>query len=83
MEIYVLVKQVPDPKAIIKVKSVSELEIENKYFTNFFDEIAIEAGLKVREKSGGKVTVLTVDNKKVDASKRGNRHGRGRCDSDH
>ncbi len=71
MEIYVLVKQVPDPEAMIKVKSDSELEIENKYFTNFFDEIAIEAGLKFREKFGGKVTVLTVDQKKVDALRRG------------
>ena len=49
MEIYVLVKQVPDPEALIKVKSDSELEIENKYFTNFFDEIAVEAGLKLKE----------------------------------
>jgi len=71
MEIYVLAKQVPDPEAIIKVKSDSELEIENKYFTSFFDEIAIEAGLKLKEKFGGKVTVLTVDNKKVDALRRG------------
>jgi electron transfer flavoprotein beta subunit len=71
MEIYVLVKQVPDPEAIIKVKTDSELEIENKYFTNFFDEIAVEAGLKIKEKFGGKVTVLTVDNKKVDALRRG------------
>jgi electron transfer flavoprotein beta subunit len=67
----VLVKQVPDPEAIIKVKSDSELEIENKYFTNFFDEIAIEAGMKLKEKFGGKVTVLTVDNKKADALRRG------------
>ena len=71
MEIYVLVKQVPDPEAIIKVKSDSELEIENKYFTNFFDEIAVEAGLKLREKFGGKVTALAVDNKRVDALRRG------------
>jgi electron transfer flavoprotein beta subunit len=71
MEIYVLVKQVPDPEAIIRVKSDSELEIENKYFTNFFDEIAIEAGLRLKEKLAGKVTVLTVDNKRVDALRRG------------
>jgi len=71
MEIYVLVKQVPDPEAIVKIKSNSELEIENKYFTNFFDEIAIEAGLRLKEKLGGTVTVLTVDNKKVDALRRG------------
>ena len=71
MEIYVLVKQVPDPEAIVRVKSETELEIENKYFTSFFDEIGIEAGLKLREKLGGKVTVLTVDNKRVDALRRG------------
>ncbi len=71
MDIYVLVKQVPDPEAIVKIKSDSELEIENKYFTNFFDEIAIEAGLRLKEKFGGTVTVLTVDNKKVDALRRG------------
>ena len=71
MEIYVLVKQVPDPVAIVKVKSDTELDIENKYFTSFFDEIAVEAGLKLKEKFGGKVTVLTVDNKKVDALRRG------------
>ncbi|RPJ09084.1 MAG: electron transfer flavoprotein subunit beta/FixA family protein [Deltaproteobacteria bacterium] len=71
MEIYVLVKQVPDPEAIIKVKSDTELDIENKYFTNFFDEIAVETGMKLKEKFGGKVTVLTVDNKKVDALRRG------------
>jgi electron transfer flavoprotein beta subunit len=71
MEIYVLVKQVPDPEAIVRVRSDSELEIENKYFTNFFDEIAVEAGLKLKEKFGGKVTVLTVDNRRVDALRRG------------
>jgi len=71
MEIYVLVKQVPDPEAIVKVKSDTELEIENKYFTNFFDEVAIEAGVKLKEKFGGKVVVLTLDNKRVDALRRG------------
>ena len=71
MEIYVLVKQVPDPEAIVRVKSDTELDIENKYFTSFFDEIGIEAGLKLKEKLGGKVTVLTVDNKRVDALRRG------------
>jgi electron transfer flavoprotein beta subunit len=71
MEIYVLVKQVPDPEAIVRVKSDSELEIENKYFTNFFDEIAVEAGIRLKEKFGGKVIVLTADNRRVDALRRG------------
>ena len=71
MEIYILVKQVPDPEAMVKVKSDTELEIENKYLTSYFDEIAIEAGLKLKEKFGGKVTVFTLDNRKVDALRRG------------
>lgn len=71
MEIYVLVKQVPDPEAIVKVKSDTELEVENKFFTSYFDEVGIEAGLKLKEKFGGKVTVLTVDNRRVDALRRG------------
>ncbi len=71
MEIFVLVKQVPDPEATIKLKTDTELEIENKYFTNFFDEIAIEAALRLKEKFGGKVTVLTVDHRRVDALRRG------------
>ncbi len=71
MEIYVFVKQVPDPEAIVKVKSDTELDIENKYFTNFFDEIAVEAGLQLKAKFGGKVTVVTVDNRRVDALRRG------------
>ncbi len=71
MDIYVFVKQVPDPEAIVKVKSDTELDIENKYFTNFFDEIGVEAALKLKEKFGGRVTVLTVDNRRVDALRRG------------
>jgi electron transfer flavoprotein beta subunit len=71
MEIFVLVKQVPDPEAIVKVKSDTELDIENKYFTSFFDEIGVEAGLQLKARFGGKVTVVTVDNRRVDALRRG------------
>lgn len=71
MNVYVLVKYVPDTEAIVKVTSESELEIENKYFTSFFDEVAIEEAIRLKEKFGGKVTVVTVDNKKIDALRRG------------
>ncbi|NIQ39911.1 MAG: electron transfer flavoprotein subunit beta [Proteobacteria bacterium] len=71
MNITVLVKYVPDTEAIVKVESESELEIENKYFTSFFDEVAIEEAVKLKEKLGGKVTVVTVDNKRIDALRRG------------
>ncbi len=71
MNIYVLVKYVPDTEAIVKVVSESELEIENKYFTSFFDEVAIEEAVKLKEEFGGNVTVVTVDNNKIDALRRG------------
>ena len=71
MNIYVLVKYVPDTEAIVKVASESKLEIENKYFTSYFDEVAIEEAVKLKEKSGGKVTVVTVDNSRIDALRRG------------
>jgi len=71
MNIFVLVKYVPDTEAIVKVASESELEIENKYFTSYFDEVAIEEAVKLKEKFGGKVTVVTVDNKRIDALRRG------------
>ena len=71
MNIYVLVKYVPDTEAIVRVQSESELEIENKYFTSFFDEVAIEEAVKLKERFGGKVTVVTVDNKRIDALRRG------------
>jgi len=71
MNICVLVKYVPDTEAIVKVQSESELEIENKYFTSFFDEVAIEEAVKLKEKFGGKVTAVTVDNRRIDALRRG------------
>ncbi|MBW2056726.1 MAG: electron transfer flavoprotein subunit beta/FixA family protein [Deltaproteobacteria bacterium] len=71
MNICVLVKYVPDTEAIVRIRSDSELEIENKYFTNFFDEIAIEEAVKLKEKFGGTVTVVTVDNRRIDALRRG------------
>jgi electron transfer flavoprotein beta subunit len=71
MNIYVLVKYVPDTEAIVTVRSDSELEIENKYFTSFFDEVAIEEAVRLKERFGGKVTVVTVDSKRIDALRRG------------
>ncbi len=71
MNLYVLVKYVPDTEAIVKVVADSELEIENKYFTSFFDEVAIEEAVRLKEKFDGKVTVVTVDNKRIDALRRG------------
>jgi electron transfer flavoprotein beta subunit len=73
MDILVLVKQVPDTEAIIRAQSDTELDIENKYALNFFDEFAVEEALRIKEKSGeGKVTVITLGSKKAtDALRRG------------
>ena len=73
MNILVLVKQVPDTEAIIRARSDTELDIENKYALNFFDEFAIEEALRIREKLGGEtVTVVTLGSKKAaDALRRG------------
>jgi electron transfer flavoprotein beta subunit len=73
MNILVLVKQVPDTEAIIRAQSDTELDIENKYALNFFDEFAVEEALRINEKLGeGKVTVVTLGSKKAaDALRRG------------
>ena len=61
MNIVVLAKQVPDPEAIVDIRSDgSGLEIEPKFATNLFDEFALEEALRQREKHGGKVRVITL-----------------------
>jgi len=73
MHILVLVKQVPDTEAIIRAQSDTQLDIENKYALNFFDEFAVEEALRIKERVGeGTVTVLTLGSKKAtDALRRG------------
>ena len=68
---FVLVKQVPDPEALVRVRGAQELEVEPKLITNFFDEIAIEQALRLRSQVGGTVTAVTVGSgKEVDAVRR-------------
>ncbi len=49
LNVAVLVKQVPDHEAMVHVKSDQELDIEERYVCSFFDEIAIEAALRIRK----------------------------------
>lgn len=49
LKIAVLVKQVPDHEAIVRVRSEQELEIEDRYVCSFFDEIAMEAALNIKK----------------------------------
>ncbi len=60
MKICVLVKQVPDPEALVKVGAGGGLEIEDRWVTGFFDEIAIEQAIRLREAHGGSVTAVAA-----------------------
>lgn len=62
MNILVCISQVPDTASKITVgadgKSINPQGL--KFILNTYDEFAIEEGLRLREKSGGTVTTLTV-----------------------
>jgi len=61
MNIVVLAKQVPDPEALIEISGTGEkLDIEQKFTTSLFDEFALEEALRVRERLGGKIKVITL-----------------------
>ena len=62
MNIIACVKQVPDTEAQIKVKAdgsgIEEGQI--KWVMNPYDEFGVEEALKLKEKNGGDVTVISV-----------------------
>ncbi len=61
MNIVVLAKQVPDAEALIEITSEGrELLIEQKFAMNFFDEFALEEALRIKERHGGRVSVITM-----------------------
>jgi electron transfer flavoprotein beta subunit len=60
MEIIVFVKQVPDTESRIVVKDVKIDEEGINFILNPYDEFAVEEGLRLKEKFGGKVTAVTV-----------------------
>jgi electron transfer flavoprotein beta subunit len=60
MKIAVLVKAVPDSEAVISVQGDGEsLEVEEKYELNFFDELAVEEAVRIKEALGD-VEVVAV-----------------------
>jgi electron transfer flavoprotein beta subunit len=69
VNIIVFMKQVADTEAHILVSGDKlSLEIENKYAVNFFDELAIEEALRIKERQGAQVTVRTyASNKAIEA----------------
>lgn len=66
MNIVVLAKQVPDPEALVRIAEGGKgLEIEQKFTANIFDDVALEEALRIKEKHGGKVKVITLGNDKA------------------
>ena len=66
MNVVVLAKQVPDPEALVRiVEGGVGLEIEQKFTANLFDEVALEEALRIREKHGGTVRVITLGGDKA------------------
>ena len=71
MEIVVCVKQVADPEAIVEVTPDGGLQVEDRWVTGFFDEVAVEQALQLRDRLGGRVTAVTVGTgKATDALRR-------------
>jgi electron transfer flavoprotein beta subunit len=74
MKICVLVKQVPDHEAVVRVRQDGSLEVEDRHVTNFFDEIAMEQALLL----GGEVTAVSAGGgRNVDALRRALAMGAG------
>lgn len=62
MDIVVLLKQVPDTETLIQITDdKTSIKTEDvKWVINPYDEFAVEEALLIREKHGGKVTILTM-----------------------
>jgi electron transfer flavoprotein beta subunit len=71
MNIVCLVKQVPEI-ALIKVDTAANQVVlpAGPGVLNPFDEYAVEEGLRIREKSGGKVTVISVGTERTESALR-------------
>jgi len=71
MNVVVLVKQVPDTESLIEINAeASDIKTDNlKWILNPYDELAVEEGIRIREKQGGgKLTVLSVGPERVTAA---------------
>jgi electron transfer flavoprotein beta subunit len=71
MNVLVLLKQVPDTESLIEINDdASDIKTDNlKWILNPYDELAVEEGIRVRERAGdGKVTVLSVGPERVAAA---------------
>lgn len=71
MTIVVLVKQVPEI-ALIQVDSASNQVVlpQGPGIVNPFDEYAVEEGLRLKERTGGRCVIMTVGSERADAALR-------------
>ena len=71
MDIVCLIKQVPEIALIRVNESANKVELPQGPGTvNPFDEYAVEEGLRLKEKHGGTVAVMTVGTERADAALR-------------
>ena len=72
MNIICLIKQVPDTEAKIKVKpEVKDIDREGlNMVLNPYDEFAVEEAIRLRDKDGGSVTIITLGGKKSEEAVR-------------
>lgn len=72
MKLAVMIKQVPSSEARIKIggdgTSVDAADLE--HVVNPYDEYAMEAALRLKEKHGGEVTVVALGGNKIDEALR-------------
>ena len=61
MNIVVLLKQAPDTESVIRIASDGKSIVTDdlKWIINPYDEFAVEAALRLKEKHGGTVTILS------------------------
>jgi electron transfer flavoprotein beta subunit len=66
LHIVVLIKQVPEGEAMIQLQADGlGMEIEDRYCLNFFDSLAVEEALRIKEQLGsGTVTAITLGSQK-------------------
>lgn len=60
MKIFVLVKQVPDTETSIKPSGAGISEAGVKWIVSPFDEHALEESLRLRDKTGGEITAVSL-----------------------
>jgi len=67
VNIVVIIKQTPDTETVIRIRPDKSQIVtsEIKWIINPYDEFAIEAGLRLKEKHGGKVTVISYGPQRV------------------